>query len=732
MSTSGPPPTESTPDPPRSSAFSGTPEVVTEPKTVVRPAGTPESGSHVLDSLADFKDVAGVGGGSGSLSNRLFPPDGVETGPLDGISLGHFTIERRIGRGGMGAVFRAIDARLQRPVALKVLSPSLSRDESAVARFLNEARSAAQLDDDHVARVFHYGDDDGLHYIAFEYIEGLDIRQRIRRDGRLRIGEALGIATQLAMALRATSAVDVVHRDIKPSNVIVTSSGRVKLVDLGLARKPPSESVGELTVPGTTLGTFDYISPEQAKDPRDVDVRSDLYSLGCTLYHMLTGEPPYPEGTLLQKLLDHQDKAVPDPRRITPAVPAAVAALCMRLMSPDPAERPQTAEEALTELAAAARRSGVRRAGVSYTGMPQPPTRREGQAKTWAIGAGLAAAVVAALFAADTFSRTQRTPDSFDELNATTRVEEPTAGDGLSVRDDVPAPPPNADPVEARDVVETDASAPAIAAGGSVDGDVPTESAADTDIEASSLADVSDEILPTEIDEIEEQFPAFASTEDPAGDRKPAVSDVPTIFPQAPSVAAIGPPPFLLVDPGGDGTPFRTLEAACTAAADGDVIELDFDGRSRPETLGVRLGRKTLTLRPAVTDEGVARRPVIVFAPDADATSPAAFFIAGGGVNLFGLAIDVVGDGPTGGTPAVADISGVGRLRLDGVVVTLGEDVTLMRFEDAIGSDPFAVAGSPATAETAFEVELDDSIIRGEGSLFAGRLGVAGRVEVDG
>ncbi len=213
-------------------------------------------------------------------------------------------------------MFRALDTRLNRVVALKVLPPALSRDPLIVQRFKNEAQAAAQLDHENVARVFFIGEDRGLHYIAFEFINGTNVRDLISDQSRLPVCDALNFVLQIASALVHTSAQGVVHRDIKPSNIIITPFGRAKLVDLGLARKEnKDEQAADLTVAGTTLGTFDYISPEQARDPRSADVRSDIYSLGCTLYHMLTGEPPYPDGTVLQKLLQHQG----DEARILPS-----------------------------------------------------------------------------------------------------------------------------------------------------------------------------------------------------------------------------------------------------------------------------------------------------------------------------------------------------------------------------------------------------------------------------
>ncbi len=139
------------------------------------------------------------------------------------------------------------------------------------------------------------------------------------------MGDAINYTLQIANALVHATERGVVHRDIKPSNIIVTPQGRAKLVDMGLARRFERGAGHGLTQSGMTLGTFDYISPEQARDPRDVDVRSDLYSLGCTLFHMLSGRPPFPDGTVLQKLLQHQEEPPPDIRKLNPPVPDDLA-----------------------------------------------------------------------------------------------------------------------------------------------------------------------------------------------------------------------------------------------------------------------------------------------------------------------------------------------------------------------------------------------------------------------
>jgi serine/threonine-protein kinase len=279
--------------------------------------------------------------------------------PRPGEVIGTFVLEEAIGVGGMGAVYRALDAQLDRHVALKLLPPDQTSDPEIVQRFYQEGRSAARLDHENIARVYSIGQDGPHHYIAFEYIEGITVRRRVDENGPLPVGEAVDIALQIASALVHAAGRGVVHRDIKPSNIILTTRGRAKLVDMGLARRFEREADHGLTQSGMTLGTFDYISPEQARDPRDVDVRSDLYSLGCTIFHMLTGQPPFPGGTVLQKLLQHQEEPPPEVQSLNPAVPVELARIITRLLAKDRDRRYQSAEQLVRDLLVVAGKLGV-------------------------------------------------------------------------------------------------------------------------------------------------------------------------------------------------------------------------------------------------------------------------------------------------------------------------------------------------------------------------------------
>lgn len=277
-----------------------------------------------------------------------------------GSTLGHFEVTAPLGAGGMATVFRAKDTTLGREVALKILPPALTADADAVARFKFEARAAAKLNHDHVARVFYIGEDRGLHFIAFEYVDGRTLRDLIDAGGPVAPADALRYLFDTAIGLQHAAERGVVHRDVKPSNIVITPDGRAKLIDMGLARSVDPHSVhGGVTQSGITLGTFDYISPEQAIDPRRADVRADIYSLGCTFYHALTGQPPVPEGNAARKLAAHQSECPTDPRLINPEVPDALAAVLDRMLAKKPEHRHQTAGELIADLGRVAHELGL-------------------------------------------------------------------------------------------------------------------------------------------------------------------------------------------------------------------------------------------------------------------------------------------------------------------------------------------------------------------------------------
>jgi serine/threonine-protein kinase len=318
---------------------------------------------------------------------------------LAGIVLGHFRLEKFVGGGGMGSVFRGTDLRLGRTVAIKVLSRDRT-DPETLRRFQNEAQSAARLDHENIARVYYVGEDQGLHFIVFEYIEGVNIRDLVEKNGPLPLGEAISYLLQVAEALEHASQRHVVHRDIKPSNILVTADGRAKLVDMGLARLRMESDREDLTASGVTLGTFDYISPEQARDPRIADVRSDLYSLGCTFYFMLTGRPPFPEGTLLQKLLSHSSEPPADPRSVRPDLDEQVAGIVGKLLAKQPRDRYQQPNELIGELLLVADRlhlPGLKVTGAVWLGSRRSHWARIERMLPWLVPIALLFASVFAL-----------------------------------------------------------------------------------------------------------------------------------------------------------------------------------------------------------------------------------------------------------------------------------------------------------------------------------------------
>jgi len=307
---------------------------------------------------------------------------------VNGRRLGHYELIEAIGSGGMAAVLRARDLELGRIVALKILPPESARDPESIIRFKQEARAAAMLDHENIARVYSCGEDQGLYFIAFEFVEGINMRVMIDRRGVLPARECIGYMIQVAAGLAHAAERGVVHRDIKPSNIVITPDGRAKIVDMGLARQLDAAGHGGVTQSGVTLGTFDYISPEQALDPRRADVRSDIYSLGCAFYHALTARPPVPEGTAAKKLHAHQHVDPLDPRQINAHIPDELVFILSRMMAKDPAKRYQTPQELIAHLkdlserlklsSAAIDQDMVVRAVAQKSAIPPPPRLRWG------------------------------------------------------------------------------------------------------------------------------------------------------------------------------------------------------------------------------------------------------------------------------------------------------------------------------------------------------------------
>jgi hypothetical protein len=304
---------------------------------------------------------------------------------LAGRKLGHFELIEAVGAGGMGAVLRARDLDLGRTVALKILPPDMAADPENIIRFKQEARAAARLDHENIARVYFFGEDQGLHFIAFEFVEGDNLRQLMSaHGGTISVPEGVSLMLQVTLGLAHAAERGVVHRDIKPSNIIVTPDGRAKIVDMGLARSLDPK-VHQLTESGVTLGTFDYISPEQALEPRSADVRSDIYSLGCTFYHALTGQLAVPEGNAAKKLDAQKNIVPPDPRGFNPNIPEDLVQVLGRMMAKDPDRRYQDPHHLAAHLRSIARRLGVP-VGPTHAGVVDPLPRRRLSA-AWAMTA---------------------------------------------------------------------------------------------------------------------------------------------------------------------------------------------------------------------------------------------------------------------------------------------------------------------------------------------------------
>ncbi len=300
------------------------------------------------------------------------------TTPVGTTVSGRYRLDARIGHGGMSTVYRGFDEVLERAVAVKVMDREIASDSDQLERFRREARAVARLNHPHIVTVIDAGEDDRMAYIVFEFVEGENLKDRLRREGPLPIPEAVAYAIEIARALSAAHSRQIVHRDVKPQNVLLDSEGSAKITDFGIARTLTEEG---LTADGRVLGTTDYVSPEQALG-HPVTGQSDVYSLGVVLYEMLTGEVPFHGDSPVAVAMKHVREELPDVQRRRAHVSAALAAVVERATAkdlgvryPDAATLASDLEEVLAiETARSGQASGE--ATMVLRSLPSPTRQR--------------------------------------------------------------------------------------------------------------------------------------------------------------------------------------------------------------------------------------------------------------------------------------------------------------------------------------------------------------------
>jgi serine/threonine protein kinase/thioredoxin-like negative regulator of GroEL len=259
---------------------------------------------------------------------------------------GRYQIIEELGKGGMGKVYKVFDAKIQEKVALKLIRPEVAADPETIERFSNELKLARRVRHENVCGMFDLGEWEGAHFITMEYVSGEDLKSFIRRSRHLTVETAVGIAREICLGLAAAHKLGVIHRDLKPGNIMIDRDGNARIMDFGIARSLKAKGI---TGAGMMIGTPEYMSPEQAEG-KEVEQRSDIYSLGVILFEMLTGRVPFEGETPLGVAIKHKTEMPPDPRKLNPQIPESLSQLILRSMEKDRAKRYQSADEMLADL----------------------------------------------------------------------------------------------------------------------------------------------------------------------------------------------------------------------------------------------------------------------------------------------------------------------------------------------------------------------------------------------
>ncbi|MFO0795949.1 MAG: serine/threonine-protein kinase [Gemmataceae bacterium] len=335
------------------------PNSVEELVQLIRKSGMVDEGrlSNYLDRRefarglpADPREFAEDMVRDGVLTN--FQAEQFLLGKWRGFTIGKYKLLERVGVGGMGQVFLCEHMFMKKRVAVKVLPPAKADQPAALGRFYREARAAGSLQHPNIVRTHDVDQDGNLHFLVMDYVDGTNLLDVVKKFGPMDLGRAASYVRQVALALDTSFRAGIIHRDIKPGNILIDRRGTARLLDMGLARFF-RDHTDQLTIKyddKIVLGTADYVAPEQVANSHAVDIRADIYGLGATYYFLLAGHPPFPTGTVSQKLLWHRTKEPTPIKEVRPDVPDDVAALIARMMAKEPKARYQTPAQVAAEL----------------------------------------------------------------------------------------------------------------------------------------------------------------------------------------------------------------------------------------------------------------------------------------------------------------------------------------------------------------------------------------------
>jgi serine/threonine-protein kinase len=269
-----------------------------------------------------------------------FQANALYAGQPQGLTLGNYVIQEKIGAGGMGMVFKAEHRRMKRIVAVKVLPPSALKDPAVLKRFHREVEAVAKLTHPNIVAAYDADECHGVHFLAMEFVEGIDLAQHINQHGPVSVADGVNYTLQTAQGLEHAHRQGIVHRDIKPGNLLLDKHGTVKILDMGLARfqegsnaASPIDAATVLTQNGSMMGTVDFMSPEQALDSHLADHASDMYSLGATLYFLLAGQALFGGNTLMARVLAHREQPAPSLRAARPEIPPQIDSIFQRMVA---------------------------------------------------------------------------------------------------------------------------------------------------------------------------------------------------------------------------------------------------------------------------------------------------------------------------------------------------------------------------------------------------------------